>query len=80
MYEIEKGIPIPKSHAKGLFPFQDMEIGDSFLVEVDPDILLGKQKLWKALRNARDNAKKDYEIETTYRKVGPGRFRVWRTK
>lgn len=35
MPKVEKGIPIPTIGGSGEFPFAEMEIGDSFRVEVD---------------------------------------------
>ncbi len=37
-YKIEKGIPLPRTKkGPGIYPFHDMEIGDSFLTPVKGD-------------------------------------------
>ena len=37
-FKIEKNVPVPmKRHKSSIFPFAQMEIGDSFFVEADKD-------------------------------------------
>lgn len=71
MYEIEKGIPIPPQN-KGvrIYPFDTMEIGDSFLV---PDG--GGNKAVSALQQYR---KKDTTRRFTVRAQPDGTMRIWR--
>lgn len=35
MFEIEKGVPIPEITHASKYPFEKMEVGDSFFVEGD---------------------------------------------
>ena len=34
MYEIEKGIPIPRRKSSNIYPWRQMEIGDSFVASI----------------------------------------------
>lgn len=71
--QIDKGIPVPahnKKYAKK-YPFQEMEIGDSFLMPL-PD---GKSP--GSLYAAMSGAKKRFNINLTAARVDGG-VRVWR--
>ena len=68
--KIEKGIPIPAGQqgAPRKYPFDEMEIGDSFLV--------AEEKI-RSVRALASLAKKKNGMKVATRKVDGG-FRVWR--
>jgi hypothetical protein len=73
MLEIEKGIPMPehnKKYAKK-FPFEKLEIGDSFLVPLAAD------KSPSSIYSAISQARKRLNIALTSARVEGG-VRVWR--
>jgi len=71
-YKIEKDIPIPS----GEFPFQDMEVGDSFIAGDFSESLRSKitsrAHAFKKLNNCMDN-------KYITKNVG-NKIRVWRIK
>lgn len=69
--KIEKGIPLPvaRSRKKSIWPFDEMKIGDSFLMP---------KKLSRASSNASNHAKK-LNKKFACRKVDENNTRVWRT-
>lgn len=69
--EIEKNIPIPRSHAEGVkYPFPQMEIGDSFVVPIDRRVAV----CMACLRYKEKHGK-----QFTTRKTEDGKsIRVWR--
>lgn len=86
MFKIEKGIPTPPpGRGRGVgsqFPFADMgEVGDSFLVELDPEEGAENENklLVRRVRQAALGASRKYSpAKFTVRKVEDG-LRVWRT-
>lgn len=48
--KIEKGIPLPNKLNRRIYPFDKMEIGDSFLVKLNTDVKISiqKQKIYLA--------------------------------
>jgi hypothetical protein len=88
-FVIDKGIPAPPpSRGRGAgtgFPFKEMEVGDSFYVEVDPSPeaetaskLLVRRVRQAALGANRKADKTGEGAKFTVRKVDGG-VRVWRT-
>jgi hypothetical protein len=70
MLQIESHVPPPESHARVKYPFHEMTVGDSFLIE-EP---------WM-VKNARSAAwmhSKRHGWKFSCRKVEGG-WRVWRT-
>lgn len=68
-FSIEKGLPMPRG--KGLkhhFPFDSMEIGDSFSVAKN------------AVSSLRFNVKKQSPRKFTVRRISDDQFRCWRTE
>ena len=66
--KIEKGVPIEPSHrAKTVYPWRDMEVGDSFFTE----------RAQSVVTNARTNATRKTGFKFATRKVDGG-TRVWR--
>ena len=63
---IEKNIPIPnKRKGKKLYPFDKMEVKDSFEIKIDAkkDILAQKQKIYVAVwRFFKKRAKRNFTI------------------
>ena len=71
-YTIEKAIPFPEGKKRrSTYPFEQMEIGDSFLVPLDRD------KSPSGIYAAVSNAKKRHNINLTSARVEGG-IRVWR--
>lgn len=67
---IEKGIPIPPKSRRSKYPWEQMEIGDSFQVEGQKSVGFPKAFL-----------EKGWEFERrTYQENGTDFVRVWRTK
>ena len=73
-YELDKNVPMPKASSK--YPFEDMDVGDSFFVAD------GDDENWKTLRKMRGASnwasKKFPDTKYSVRKVDNG-VRVWRT-
>lgn len=71
MYEIDKGIAIPDPRTNGcIYPWDDMEIGDSFIVPPEKD---------KSIHATKSAAGKRYGKKFIARKVDGG-TRVWRVE
>ena len=68
MYEIEKGIPPIHTGQKFFFPFEQMDVGDSFLVKSD-------YERTQALMFAKRHGKK-----ATSRTQPDGTYRIWRVE
>lgn len=79
MYKIEKDVPI-EGDMRNLFPFSDMEIGDSIFVKCDPeDSYETGRKLHKSARNYRMKNRNGFKITVRSRKQEGG-VRAWRIK
>lgn len=72
-FSIEKGVPIPTRGARGeqIFPFLDLEIGDSFVAPPD---------LAKKARSAAHGFAKRKGVRFTCRVQPDGSVRIWRLK
>jgi hypothetical protein len=68
MFQIEKNIPVPSKAS--LYPFRQMEIGDSFLVPADA--ITRARSALTAFRSANDN----FKFAT--RTLDGGALRIWR--
>ena len=75
MFKIEKGIPVPVKGRPAIYPFNEMEIGDSFLV------LLGDRRQntvrTTILGAAHRNDLRGRKLTTSYIKEEDG-IRCWR--
>lgn len=71
MYEIEKGIPLPGLNTK--YPFEKMEVGDSFFIENPIKDNRGNPLSLSGQANQRYGGKKRF----AQRKEGSG-IRIWR--
>ena len=69
-YEIESDIPLP-THQRSIYPFQQMQVGDSFLVLADD----ARRAQTAAYNWAKVNGKKF----TTRRISDEGNVRIWRS-
>lgn len=83
MFQVQSGVPIPKSARVGrrgtAFPFADMEIGDSFVIEFDPTGDEGKKATdsWRRkILTAKKKLPESFETRTAVLSNGLG---VWRT-
>lgn len=77
MYAIEKNIPVPSGDSRGrpnLYPWSQMEVGDSFAVPVSTEDKASKRR--RLASGARRYAK-GRDIKFTVRTL-PGLLRVWR--
>lgn len=75
-FEIEKGIPIPQQQ-KIKYPFSEMEIGDSFLVNKPYTIKL-QTAISCAARSFCNRKRLDRKFSV--RKTDDNKLRIWRTK
>lgn len=76
-FKIEKGIPIP-THKKIKYPFDEMEVGDSFLIECINDPRKKKHiqsYVASVLNRYNKQEQKTMKIKTRREKEG---LRVWR--
>lgn len=76
-YKIEKGIPIPKVGRTRKYPFQEMEIGDSFLY--DKEFSRENMTLISNAARAWSN-KGNYGYKFTVHKTEDNKIRIWRVK
>lgn len=71
MIKVDKGVPMPAAHGKSIYPWHDLEVGDSFVINVTSSNPSPPPKLIeKGLRF------KKYIVTEGGKKVG----RIWRTK
>ena len=73
MYEIEKNVPVPKTHPTiraSRYPFKQMKVGESFAVPVGEN---AKSVAGAAYAFGKKNGQK-----FCYRKQENGAYRVWR--
>ncbi len=76
--KIEKNIPIPKKYCLTKYPFQEMEIGDSFFVECDTK---EGRKTMCTINSSKTNYIKRFDPEKMFlMRLVEGGIRVWRTK
>lgn len=69
MITIQKGIPLPKARNKHGFPFEDMEVGDSFELPASERMAAARLAYNKGIElNAR----------FSIRKISEEKIRVWR--
>ncbi len=66
--KIDKNVPMPTSQANSKYPFWDMDVGDSFLID-------GNEV--QSVRNASHMCGKRNEMKFTVRKTAEG-YRCWR--
>ena len=69
--KIEKGIPLPPLGRPPIFPWQEMEVGDSFLVSSSHN----------RIHNIASSTHKRYPLKRfAVRKQPDGTYRVWRVE
>jgi hypothetical protein len=73
LYTIEKGIPIPPIKQASTYPFNTMEVDDSFLVETD------REDIVESARSAAQWHAQKYGKKFVTRTVEGG-LRIWRVK
>lgn len=69
MFKIEKNVPRPHYNAHGKYPFKDMEVGDSFLINDNTK--------YQAVGNAASVFGKIHKRKFSIRKTPEG-HRCWR--
>ena len=77
-FKIEKDIEIPMKRKRAKYPFKEMDIGDSFLIMVDPSE--DKEILSIRIKKAQINvisAARNLEIKVVTRQED-GNLRCWR--
>lgn len=73
-YKVEKGIPIP---SRSKYPFGEMEIGDSFLIQLNGDRVNNVQmKVNQAAKTYRSASRSDFKIKTRKTDEGLRVFRI----
>lgn len=74
-YKIEKNVPMPNGTGKGWtkYPWHEMAVGDSFLIEKPTLTKLGFPRVYAGISNVRYAPKK-----FTQRKQEDGSLRIWR--
>ena len=85
MFEIQKHIPIPESRGRTRmengYPFDSMEIGDSFAVPVDPGkIVASVQKHVRSAACSPNHRKKHKYVTRALVEDGREVVRIWRTE
>lgn len=73
---IEKNIPIPEKHAPVKYPYRDMEVGDSFEVEVEDTI----RKVYNRLASSSLIYGKKTGTKFRIGMTLQGKVRIWRIK
>jgi len=78
-FEIENNVPMPEvfEHAASVYPWEKMNVGDSFYVPVRTDGSDTLSRLRNRLNQSRTNAHKKYGIRTVTKPDANG-IRVWR--
>lgn len=71
-YEIEKNVPLPPRASKRKYPFDSMEVGDSFLAPVEE-----RQNVARAVTIENQKAGARFSVRTMKDRSG---IRVWRTE
>ena len=71
MFEIEKGVEIPKNSALALYPFKTMDVGDSFFVPCDAD---QREKVQRTISQC---ARRRQPLKFVTRQLADG-VRCWR--
>lgn len=71
--KIDKNIPIPKTGTKSIYPFAEMEVGDSFSVDISQQA--GVKSSSYAFGNRQTPIRK-----FTTRKINENEARIWRIK
>jgi len=68
--KIDKGVPVPKAihNGRSKYPFQQMEVGDSFFAETAPEVM----------RSSANQRRLKYGTQFIVRAEGSG-ARCWRT-
>jgi hypothetical protein len=76
-YKIEKNIPFPTKHSwnSDPYPWNDLDIGDSFLVDDNASHELLRDRVWASQMRYRRRVNAAYRIKT--QKLSDG-LRVWR--
>jgi hypothetical protein len=75
-FVIEKGIPMPARIGKTVYPFADMQVGDSFSIPASED---AKKRSTQVARAGWAHGKKDGK-KFSIRQTPEGGLRVWRVK
>lgn len=75
-YVIEKGVPVARANAAEKYPFNDMEVGDSFLVPKDK----GNHVRNAASKHGTYGGKKFITRARNEKDHGESGMRVWRIK
>lgn len=76
MFEIEKNIPIPGYHCK--YPFEKMEIGDSFFVKEASDSYRRKVRNAANMFGKKNGCK--FKTRSMKNKDGIDGIRIWRVE
>jgi hypothetical protein len=78
MFKIDHDVPIPNAPRNSRYPWDQMQVGDSFFVP-DPDGKNGHLKLLNTMAGCASNQKKKKKTVYTVRSESNG-VRIWRVK
>ena len=70
-FKIEKGIPMPSSRNGSFYPFDQMRVGDSFVVTGEQCKSIHQTIYYQNIKSG---------MKFTGRKLDEGKYRVWRIK
>lgn len=76
IHKIEKNIPVPTTHYNIKYPFDNMEIGDSFIVDDERErnhVMVSWNGWIKRSKNGKNK-------KFTSRKISDNEYRIWRIK
>lgn len=76
--EIQRGVPLPPPVAKRTFPFEQMQVGDSFFVEGPLEKWSNSSQIRRAFYSWRNNQCPRPQFTITVRMLPDG-VRCWRT-
>ena len=70
-YKIEKNVPIPQGYVSRKYPFKEMEVGDSFVVE---------EENYNRVRQAAYSYSHRHKIKLAVKRGLDGKFHCWRVE
>ncbi len=80
--EIRKGVPLPRAQSSRALdlPFDDMDVGDSFELEVDHDYENSTKSMENRIRSAAYRNGKRLDKSFAVRRIDDYTLGVWRTR
>tara|TARA_R100001143_G_C3236038_1_gene76914 strand:- start:126 stop:398 length:273 start_codon:yes stop_codon:yes gene_type:complete len=80
--EIRKGVPMPRAQSSRTLdlPFENMDVGDSFEIEVDTDYETSTKHMENRVRSAAYRNGKRLDLSFAVRRIDDYTLGVWRTR